>query len=187
MDMVREDLTSVQTPASLFSRRLCDLPTPDSAIASAVRSLRRELDRLNYNPEYSRTICQSAYATHSLYEAIEAGLVELDDAESLTEAFIKGWPEVDSRSVLWKNPDRWEPTHPTPEESREYAELAGSFDPADAPLPEDPDAEQSLDSWLEYAAWSAALASELDAMGSPFDEFEEPELAEAGIRLGSTR
>jgi hypothetical protein len=180
MDMVREDLTSVQTPASLFSRRLCDLPTHDSAIASAVRSLRRELDRLNYNPEISRTICQSAYATHSLYDAIEAGLVELEDAESLTEAFIKGWPEVDSRSVLWRNPDRWAPTeHPTLEESREYAALVGVFDVEDAPLDPPADLEPSDADWDEFAHWSAEL--------DPSSRYEEPELAEAGIRLGSSR
>jgi hypothetical protein len=158
-----------------YPKRLCDVATPVYAVDIAVRALRAKLNEMNFNPEYARVICIHASKEHGLAGLVEAGYIDPEDEAILEDTFADAWPEVDPRSVLWKNPDRWATTeHPTPEESRQYAEMAGVFDPADAPLDPPVDLEPTDADWDEFAHWSAGL--------DPFSRYEEPELAEIGCR-----
>lgn len=152
---------------------------PMSPIDFAVRSLREALNELAYNPTVSREICQSAYRTHSLVEAIGLGAVDDEDINTLTEALANGFPPVHGSHPSWSDPATWSADlPPTVEEARQYARLIGAYDPADAPLIAPADLEPADDSpaWDEYALWSATL----DPAG-PIPDVESAELAEVGI------
>ncbi len=148
----------------------------------AVAALRRELDRLNYNPAYSREICQIAFSEGCLLDAYDAGLIDGEDYESLTELFAASFDEVHPSSPKWNDASRWEAPIPTAEESRAYAEMMGTFDPNDCTSDADllvppPDLEpEPLTNWDEFARWSTSLEA------SHPDRYLEVELAEAGIR-----
>jgi hypothetical protein len=129
---------------------------------------------MNFNPEYARVICVHASKEHSLAGLVEAGYIDPEDEAILEDTFADAWPEVAPRSVLWKNPDRWVATeHPTPDESRQYAELVGAFDVEGAPLDPPADIEPADEDWDDYSRWSISL----DDPG----RYESAELAEIGI------
>lgn len=79
-----------------------------SPIDRAVNALRAELAALNYNLEVRRQIVEHAFRNQSLAGLAEQGLIDAEDLDRLTEAFVAGFGVVPMESKAWDRfPGRW--------------------------------------------------------------------------------
>jgi hypothetical protein len=143
-------------------------------IDRAVRALQIELEKLNYSPAIIAEILPFAHDEGCLSGAIELGMIDHEDIERLTEAFVTGFDPVHESHPSWNDAGTWWPSVPTSDEAAEYAALLGEWDAEDAPLSPPPDLESDED-WDEMAAWSASL--------DPSDRYLESEYTEVGARV----
>jgi hypothetical protein len=139
----------------------------------ACEALRREMEALNYGEITIREVLPFCHDEGTLATPIELGMIDLEDAERLTEAFVSGFDPVRPSSPEWDDAGTWWPTAPTAEDSRQYAALAGDYDADDAPLGPPAGVEPDDRDWDSWAEWSASL--------DPADRYEEAELAEVGV------
>ena len=169
------------------------------SIDKAVNALRDELASLNYNLEYRRQITEHVYRERSLVGLVEAGLIDVDDLDRLTEAFVGGFDEVPINSKLWDRiPGRWitaedilpaqmtptgvkprtstmvdaaELTRPVPpSESRAFARQDGRFDVRHRPTLEDWKEYQRYCEWRDSSfVHPDVLECEASEIGRPFN------------------
>jgi hypothetical protein len=142
-------------------------------IDRAVRALQIELEKLNYSPAIIAEILPFAHDEGCLSGAIELGMLDHEDIERLTEAFVDGFDPVHESHPSWNDAGTWWPSVPTSDEAAEYAALLGEWDSEDAPLNPPPDLD--AEDWREFAGWSADIESR-----NPWD-YEHQELDEVGI------
>lgn len=72
-----------------------------SSLDRAVIALRRCLQSLGYNPTITREVCEIAFRTRTLADAVDAGMIDHEDVDAAYEAFANGFDSVDLSSRAW--------------------------------------------------------------------------------------